>query len=245
VHGRHAHCLVWQAFTAQLAHWPVKHGWLNLLWFAGSARTNIFNAQNHLEMKTKNLGLIVILGALLVFGGCACSGYNGLVTQEESVTLAWNNVQSDYQRRSDLIPNLVNTVKGAANFEQETLTRLVEARAKATSVNISSDNLTPEKIAEFQQAQAAVSQGIGRLLAVVENYPDIKANQNFRDLQAQIEGTENRIKVARNDYNAAVQTYNVKVRSFPMNLMAGIFGFKAKEGFKSDPGSERAPEVKF
>jgi LemA protein len=196
-------------------------------------------------MKTKNLSLIVILGALLLFGGCACNGYNGLVGQDENVKKAWNNVQSEYQRRTDLIPNLVNTVKGAANFEQETLTRLMEARAKATSVNINADDLTPEKLAEFQQAQAQVSSGIGRLLAVVENYPDLKANQNFRDLQAQLEGTENRIKVARNDFNSAVQEYNVKVRSFPMNLLAGMFGFKAKDGFKADPGSERAPNVQF
>jgi LemA protein len=196
-------------------------------------------------MNAKNLPLILIVLGLLLFGGCACTGYNGLVTQDESVKKAWNNVQSEYQRRNDLIPNLVNTVKGAANFEQETLTKLMEARAKATSININSDDLTPEKLAEFQQAQSQVSAGIGRLLAVVENYPDLKANQNFRDLQAQLEGTENRIKVARNDFNAAVQDYNVKVRSFPMNLLAGAFGFKAKEGFKADPGSERSPEVKF
>ena len=196
-------------------------------------------------MKSRNLGLIVVLGALLLFGGCACSGYNGLVTQDESVKKTWNNVQSEYQRRSDLIPNLVNTVKGAANFEQETLVKLMEARAKATSVNVDAENLTPEKMAQFQQAQAQISSGIGRLLAVVENYPDLKANQNFRDLQAQLEGTENRIKVARNDYNAAVQDYNVKVRSFPMNLFAGMFGFKAKTGFQADPGSEKAPDVKF
>lgn len=196
-------------------------------------------------MKSKNLGLIVILGALLVFGGCACSGYNGLIQQDESVRKSWNNVQSEYQRRNDLIPNLVSTVKGAANFEQETLLQLMEARARATSVNVDPANLTPEKIAEFQQAQTQISSGIGRLLAVVENYPDLKANQNFQALQAQLEGTENRIKVARNDFNAAVQDYNVKVRSFPMNLMAGMFGFQAKPGFQSDPGSDRAPEVKF
>jgi len=196
-------------------------------------------------MKSKNLVLIVILGSLLLFGGCACSGYNGLVTQDENVKKAWNNVQSDYQRRSDLIPNLVNTVKGAANFEQQTLVQLMEARAKATSVNVNADDLTPEKLAQFQAAQTQISSGIGRLLAVVENYPDLKANQNFRDLQAQLEGTENRIKVARNDFNAAVQDYNVKVRRFPMNIFAGMFGFKVKEGFKADPGSERAPEVKF
>lgn len=196
-------------------------------------------------MKSKNLSLIVILGALLVFGGCACSGYNGLVTQDENVKKAWNNVQSDYQRRAELIPNLVNTVKGAANFEQETLTKLMEARAKATSVNVNADDLTPEKLAQFQAAQTQISSGIGRLLAVVENYPDLKANQNFRDLQAQLEGTENRIKVARNDFNAAVQEYNTKARKFPMNILANMFGFSVKEGFKADPGSERAPDVKF
>jgi LemA protein len=196
-------------------------------------------------MNSKNLVLIVVLLGLLLFGGCACSGYNGLVTQDENVKKVWNNVQSEYQRRSDLIPNLVSTVKGAADFEKETLTGLVEARSKATSVNINADNLTPEKIAEFQQAQSAVSSGLGRLLAVVENYPDIKANQNFRDLQTQLEGTENRIKVARNDFNAAVEAYNVKVRSVPMNLLAGMFGFSKKDGFTADPGSERAPDVKF
>lgn len=196
-------------------------------------------------MKTKNLGIIIILGVILVFGGCAVSGYNGLVSQDENVKKSWNNVQSEYQRRTDLIPNLVNTVKGAANFEQTTLTQLMEARAKATSININADNLTPEKLAEFQQAQAQISTGIGRLLAVVENYPDLKANQNFRDLQVQLEGTENRIKTARNDFNGAVQEYNVKVRRFPMNIIAGLFGFKVKEGFKAEAGSERAPEVKF
>ena len=196
-------------------------------------------------MKSKNLGLIVIIGALLVFGGCACTGYNGLIQQDESVRKSWNNVQSEYQRRNDLIPNLVNTVKGAANFEQQTLVQLMEARAKATSVNVDPANLTPEKLAQFQQAQGQISAGIGRLLAVVENYPDLKANQNFQSLQAQLEGTENRIKVARNDFNASVQDYNVKVRSFPMNMLAGMFGFKSKPGFQADPGSERAPDVKF
>jgi LemA protein len=196
-------------------------------------------------MKSKNLGLIVILGALLVFGGCACSGYNGLIQQDENVKKTWNNVQSEYQRRNDLIPNLVNTVKGAANFEQTTLIKLMEARAKATSITVDPSNLTPEKLAEFQQAQTQISSGIGRLLAVVENYPDLKANQNFQNLQAQLEGTENRIKVARNDFNASVQDYNVKVRSFPMNILAGVFGFHAKPGFQAEAGSEKAPDVKF
>jgi LemA protein len=174
-----------------------------------------------------------------------CSGYNGLVKQDETVKNAWNNVQSQYQRRSDLIPNLVNTVKGAANFEQETLTKVVEARAKATSVNIDPTNLTPENIAKFQQAQGELTGALSRLLAVVENYPDLKATQNFQDLQKQLEGTENRIAVARNDFNSAVNVYNTKVRSFPMNIFAGMFGFKVKEGFKAEAGSEKAPEVKL
>jgi LemA protein len=196
-------------------------------------------------MKTRNLALIAILGALLVFAGCGCNGFNSIIDQDENVKKAWNNVNSEYQRRSDLIPNLVNTVKGAANFEQQTLVQLMEARAKATQVKIDPTNLTPEKLAEFQQAQSQISSGIGRLLAVVENYPDLKANQNFQQLQAQLEGTENRIKVSRNDFNQAVQEYNVLVRKFPMNLFAGMIGFKAKDGFKADPGAERAPEVKF
>jgi len=197
-------------------------------------------------MKSKGLLIFLIILGILLVGACSIvPSYNGLVTQDEEVAKAWNNVQSEYQRRNDLIPNLVNTVKGAANFEQETLTKLMEARAKATSVNINPGDLTPEKMAEFQQAQAQVSSGLGRLLAVVENYPDLKANQNFRDLQAQLEGTENRIKVARNDFNAAVQVYNTKVRSFPMNLVAGMFGFSPKQGFQADPGSERAPTVTF
>jgi len=136
-------------------------------------------------------------------------------------------------------------VKGAANFEQTTLVQLVEARAKATSVNINADNLTPEKIAEYQQAQGQLSGALSRLLAVVENYPDLKANQNYLQLQGQLEGIENGIRSSRNVFNSAVNDYNVKVRSFPMNLLAGVFGFKAKEGFKADPGSEKAPEVKF
>jgi len=196
-------------------------------------------------MNSKNLGLIVIVLAVLVFGGCACGGYNGLVNQDEKVKLAWANVQTAYQERADLIPNLVNTVKGAANFEQETLTKLVEARSKATSVNIDAGNLTPEKIAEFQQAQQAVSTGLGRLLAVVENYPDLKANANFQQLQKTLEEKENGIRGVRNQFNTAINEYNLKVRSFPMNLLAGMFGYSAKTGFQADAGADRAPEVKF
>ena len=196
-------------------------------------------------MSTRNLTLIIIVLIILVLGGCGCGGYNNMVKLDENVKSMWGRVQSDYQRRSDLIPNLVNTVKGAANFEQQTLTNVIEARAKATSVQIDANNLTPEKIAQFQQAQGQVSSSLSRLLAVVENYPDLKATQNFRDLQAQLEGTENRIKVSRNDFNDAVQQYNSTVRRFPNNIFAGMFGFATKGYFQSEPGSEKAPEVKF
>jgi LemA protein len=168
-----------------------------------------------------------------------------MVSQDENVKAKWANVQSDYQRRADLIPNLVNTVKGAANFEQETLTRVIEARAKATSVNVNAENLTPEKIAQFQQAQAELSGALSRLLVTVERYPELKANQNFLDLQKQLEGTENRIKVSRNDFNGAVQNYNNTIRKVPNNIFAGMFGFKVRQPFTADPGAERAPEVKF
>src|SRR5574343_1389507 len=196
-------------------------------------------------MNSRNLILIVLIGFILILGVLVCNGYNGMVGLDENVKAKWANVQCDYQRRSDLIPNLVHTVKGAANFEQETLVRLEEARAKATSVQIDPSNITPEKLAEFQQAQAGVNSALGRLLAVVENYPDLKANQNFMDLQKQLEGTENRIKVSRNDFNTAVQEYNSKVRKFPNNIFANFFGFRVKDGFKADPEAEKAPEVKF
>lgn len=196
-------------------------------------------------MKTKNLALIVILGAVLILGGCACKGYNGLVNQDESVKKAWANVQTEYQNRSDLVGNLVNTVKGAADFEKSTLTAVVEARAKATSVNINAENLTPEKIAEFQAAQSQLSGSLSRLLATVEAYPTLRATENFTKLQGQLEGIENNIKNSRKVYNEAVQQYNLQVRTFPMNIFSGLFGFKQKAPFQSDPGAEKAPEVKF
>lgn len=196
-------------------------------------------------MKSRNLVLIVVVVFILILGGCGCNGYNNMIKLDEDVKNKWGNVQSDYQRRADLIPNLVNTVKGYANFEQETLTKVVEARAKATSVNVNAGDLTPEKLAQFQQAQGELSGALSRLLVTVERYPDLKANANFMDLQKQLEGTENRIKVSRNDFNASVQGYNTTVRRFPNNLFAGMFGFKAKEPFKADPGSERAPTVTF
>jgi len=196
-------------------------------------------------MSTKNITLIVILALVVILGWSGCNGYNGLIKQDENVNNAWNKVQSDYQRRADLIPNLVNTVKGEANFEQTTLQNVIAARASATQMKIDAKDLTPEKLQQFQASQGQLSQALGRLLVVSENYPNLRANDAFRGLQAQLEGTENRIKVSRNDFNDAIQAYNVKVRSFPMNIFAGMFGFKAKEGFKAETGSEKAPEVKF
>jgi LemA protein len=196
----------------------------------------------------KNLGLYILLFFVVIicFVGCAgCSGYNGLVAQDEVVKNKWNDVQSDYQRRADLIPNLVSTVKGEANFEQTTLTDVIQARASATQIKVDASNLTPEKLQQFQAAQGQLSSALGRLLAVSENYPNLQTNQAFQGLQAQLEGTENRIKTSRNDFNDAIATYNIKVRSFPMNVLAGMFGFHPKEGFTADAGSDKAPAVKF
>ncbi|MCG2618174.1 LemA family protein [Terrimonas sp. NA20] len=194
---------------------------------------------------TKNLGWIILIGLVLIFGVWGCSGYNGLVKQDEKVNNAWNNVNTEYQKRSDLVGNLVNTVKGAANFEKETLTGLVEARAKATSINLNADQLTPENMEKFQQAQSQMSGALSRLLAVVENYPDLKATQNFQQLQGQLEGIENDIRGSRRTFNDAINAYNTKVRSFPMNILSGMFGFSKKEGFKADEGAEKAPKVQF
>lgn len=188
--------------------------------------------------------LIVIALGLIVFVS-GCSTYNTFVDAEENVENAWSKVQSAYQRRADLIPNLVNTVKGYANFEQETLTKVTEARAKATSINIDPTNLSPEKLQEFQEAQSNLSQSLGRLLVTVERYPELKANQNFLELQAQLEGTENRIKVERDNYNDIVTNYNKRVRRFPGNLYAGMFGFEQKAQFQAEEGAQNAPDVNF
>jgi LemA protein len=193
----------------------------------------------------KNIGVIVVIVALLLLGGCGCSGYNTMVKEDQNVKGMWGNVQSEYQRRSDLIPNLVNTVKGAADFEKSTLEAVVNARAKATAMTVDPANLTPENIAKFQQAQGELSGALSRLLVTIERYPDLKANQNFRDLQAQLEGTENRIKVARNDFNSAVKTYNTTVKTFPNNIFANMFGFAEKGYFAADAGAEKAPSVDF
>ena len=171
--------------------------------------------------------------------------YNGFVNREEGLKSAWSNVETQYQRRADLIPNLVNTVKGYAAHETQTLNEVTEARARATSINLSADDLTPERLAQFQRAQAEVRSALGRLIAVSESYPDLKANQNFRELQAQLEGTENRIAVARKDFNAAAQQYNVSVRRFPANLVARMFGFGQKPYFESAEGAAAAPQVTF
>ena len=185
-----------------------------------------------------------LIGFLMINSLSSC-GYNTMVQKDETVETAWANVQNAYQRRADLIPNLVNTVKGAANFERETLESVINARAKATSVQLSADDLTPENLQRFQAAQNELGGALSRLLVSVERYPELKANQNFLELQAQLEGTENRIAVERRKFNEAVQDYNTTVRSFPNNLMAGIFGFERKGHFQADPGAERAPTVQF
>ncbi len=184
------------------------------------------------------IGGVVLLLIMIVAGS-----YNSMVASRELVNTAWSKVESQYQRRSDLIPNLVNTVKGAANFEQETLTKVAEARAKATQIKVDANN--PDDIAKFQQAQSEVSSSLSRLLAVAENYPQLKATENFRDLQSQLEGTENRITVARNDFNDVAKSYNTKVKSFPANLLAGMFGFKERLYFEADADAKKAPSVNF
>lgn len=188
--------------------------------------------------------LFYLLGFIVLASQSSC-GYNEMVAKDENVEAAWANVQNAYQRRADLVPNLVNTVKGAANFEKETLTQVIEARAKATSVNISPDNLTPENIQRFQQAQGELSGALSRLLVSVERYPDLKANQNFLELQAQLEGTENRISVERRKFNETVQDYNSYIRSFPRNFIAGWFDFEKKGYFEADAGAQKAPTVQF
>lgn len=194
-------------------------------------------------MKKIVLIVVGILVVIIAFG--SCSGYNNMVKLDEDVKAKWNQVETQYQRRADLIPNLVNTVKGAAKFEQTTLTQVTEARAKATQITIDPDKLTPENIEKYQAAQGQISQALGRLLMVTENYPELKATEQFRDVTAELAGTENRIGVARKDFNESVQTYNTQVRSFPNNIAAGIFGFGQKAGFKADAGAQNAPKVQF
>lgn len=188
---------------------------------------------------------VIVLAILAILGLWMWSSYNGLVPKDENVKEKWAKVQNQYQRRADLIPNLVNTVKGAANFEQKTLTDVIEARAKATQMNVNANDLTPEKLKEFQAAQGQLSQAMGRLMVVSEQYPTLQANKNFQDLQVQLEGTENRITVARNDYNESVKEFNIGVRKFPMNLIAGLFKMSTKPTFEADAASQKAPSVQF
>jgi len=189
--------------------------------------------------------LIVYFFGLVVLLSQTSCGYNEMVAKDENVSAKWAQVQNAYQRRADLVPNLVNTVKGAANFEKSTLTDVINARAKATSIQVSPENLTPENIARFQEAQGQLSGSLSRLLATVESYPELKANQNFLELQAQLEGTENRISVERMHFNEAVQDYNTYIRSVPRNIFAGWFGFERKTPFAADPAAQRAPSVQF
>ncbi len=188
---------------------------------------------------------LLVIGLIAVVAIWAIGGYNGLVSEEENVKNAWAKVQSDYQRRADLIPNLVETVKGYAEHEKGTFESVTEARTKATQINLNVEDLTEENMAKLQAAQSELSSALSRLIAVAEAYPELKADQNFRELQAQLEGTENRIKESRNKYNDAVKGYNVTVRRFPKNIIASIFGFAQKTPFAAEEGADKAPEVKF
>lgn len=195
-------------------------------------------------MKKGTVILITCLAIAAIIAVWGIKEYNNLVVAEESVTTAWSNVESQYQRRADLIPNLVNTVKGYASHEQETLDSVISARAKAMQTNIS-DDLSQENIQKFQAAQNELGNALGRLIAIRESYPDLKANQNFMQLQEQLEGTENRIQVERQKFNETVKSYNIHIRRFPTNIVAGMFNFDAKSTFTSDPNAENAPSVEF
>ncbi len=193
-------------------------------------------------MKKSTIITLVVIGLVAIWG---ISGYNSLVSSDEEAQTKWADVETQYQRRADLIPNLVNTVKGYAAHESETLQAVVEARAKATSVSIDPSNMSAEQIANFQKAQDGVSSALSKLLVTVEKYPDLKANENFKELQAQLEGTENRISVARRDYNDASRQYNTSLRSFPKNILASLFGFEKRAYFEAQAGTEQAPSVQF
>lgn len=185
---------------------------------------------------------IMAICCMLLLNSCT---YNTMVEKDEAVSTAWSNVEAQYQRRADLIPNLVSTVKGYAQHESSTLEAVVAARSKATQITVDPTNLTADKLKEYQQAQGEISSALGKLLAITENYPELRANENFSELQAQLEGTENRITEARKRYNEAVQDYNVLIRKFPNNLFAGMFGFSKKEKFEASSGTEEAPKVEF
>lgn len=193
----------------------------------------------------KKVTIIIIVAVVTIIAIWAVSGYNSLVGMDENVSNQWANVETQYQRRADLIPNLVNTVKGYAAHEKETLEGVIAARSQATQIKVDPTDLTPEKLAEYQKAQGQLATALGKLLAITENYPDLKANQNFLELQAQLEGTENRINVARKNFNDAAKTYNTAIRRFPKNILAGMFGFDKRAYFEAAEGAEQAPQVQF
>ena len=193
-------------------------------------------------MKKSTIGLIAVI-AIIAFW--LIGVYNGMVGLDEGVNTAWANVETQYQRRADLIPNLVNTVKGYAQYEQSTFEAVVNARSKATSITIDPSNVTPEKLQEFQQAQGELASALGRLIAISENYPDLKASEQFKELQAQLEGTENRINVARTNFNNEAKKYNTTIRTFPRNMFAGMLGFTQRAYFEAEAGANQAPKVEF
>ena len=193
-------------------------------------------------MKKSTIIVIALVAIVAIWG---VSAYNGLVKMDENVSTAWSNVENQYQRRADLIPNLVNTVKGYAAHEKETLEAVLAARSKATQMTIDADNLTPEKLQEYQKAQGEIGAALGRLLAITEAYPDLKANENFKELQAQLEGTENRISVERKNFNEVARSYNTAVRTFPKTIIAGMCGFDKRPYFEAEEGANKAPEVQF
>ncbi|HJF91889.1 MAG TPA: LemA family protein [Mediterranea massiliensis] len=193
----------------------------------------------------KKVTIIILVAVVAIIAFWAISGYNSLVSMDENVSNQWANVETQYQRRADLIPNLVNTVKGYAAHEKETLEGVMAARSQATQIKVDPTDLTPEKLAEYQKAQGQLATALGKLLAITENYPDLKANQNFLELQAQLEGTENRINVARKNFNDAAKAYNTAIRRFPKNILAGMFGFDKRSYFEAAEGAEQAPQVQF
>ncbi len=193
----------------------------------------------------KNKGLIITIVVIVLVALWGILSYNGLVEMDENVSNQWANVETQYQRRSDLIPNLVNTVKGYAKHESQTLEAVMAARSQATQVKIDPSNCTPHQLAAYQKAQGDVTTALGKLLAITENYPDLKANQNFLELQSQLEGTENRINVARKDFNDSAKEYNTSLRRFPRNIIASMFGFEKRNYFEAEAGAEKAPKVEF
>lgn len=196
-------------------------------------------------MNSRNLTLIVIVVVILLLGGCGCSSYNSMNTLRQQTNESWSNVENQYKRRADLIPNLVNTVKGAAKFEQETLEKVINARARATQVTIDPNNITPEKMREFQAAQGEVSSALGRLMVVAEQYPDLKATQNFQNLQVELSNTENKIAVERSRYNEVTRTYNTKITNAPNNFFAGVLGFKGRPYIEATAAEKEVPKVDF